>query len=620
MNKSIYTNRINELRKLMQQDGVSLYIVSNNDFHLSEMPADYFKEIEFLTGFTGSEANLVITETNAHLWTDGRFTIQGKDELERTGIILHIHSDESDEISTLEKFFAAAGDTIFDDATYEDGSIDAAAGDNPYYIAFDGRLMKYSMLENILAAFGNVYHAGLIRFYADINYVDEIWHDRPLLPSGRIRLLAEDVAGTTIGENLEYIRRHIDLFGADAMMVFTALDDIAALYCFRGTDYMESLTSLSYACVDRENAYLFIDGEKLRSDDRAYFRDNGVTVLDYDEFYSFLDETETEVVVLDADDVNAAVYLTLENNESVRMFNAPSLVAYDKAEKNERQIENIRYAHRKDGVAMVRFIKWIKENVGKVYIDEYSAGEYLELLRKEQGAISLSFATICGYAANGAIVHYEARRDTCLEIKPEGLLLVDSGGQYLGGTTDVTRTIPVGPISDEMRRNYTIVLMAMLELSNARFRYGVNDVQLDLIARNVVWSHGIDYDHGTGHGVGYMLNVHEGPHSISWRKRNYVRMTQGMIVTDEPGYYKEGEYGIRHECELLTIADPDDNRFLRFENITRVPIDTSAIEKSLMTESQIKTLNAYNQCVYDDLEALLTDEERAWLYKETRPI
>ena len=613
-------DRLGKLRKRMNEEGISLYMVTTSDFHLSEIPCDYFKTLEYISGFTGSEAKMIITEKNAHIWTDGRYSIQAKEELEGTGINIHIYSDLDDEIRTLPLFFAASGGVIFE-SMYEyatEGSETDSGKPKKYVIGCDGRTFSYSLVDEILEELGPAFDTGTVVMNAKLDLIGDIWEDRPPLPLNRVKILPEEVAGESVESKLNKIRTSLADFGGESAAVISMLDDIAWLFNIRGDDIADNMTVLSYAYITIDDAYIFVDERKLTGRIREYFTNNGVTVKAYNEFYSFLGNAEEKFILVDDMKTNAAIILTVANKKDTVLIDGDGLIEKRKAIKNITEQKNAREIHIKDGIAVTKFIKWVKENVGKVKMTELSASSYLEFLRKKQGAIKPSFETICAYGANAAVVHYTATEEHNAEIEPEGFLLIDSGAHYMGGTTDITRTIPLGRLTDDMKKSYTVVLAAMLELGNFVFKEKTCDSQLDIIARAQMWKFGMDFDHGTGHGVGSMLNVHEGPQNISFRKRKASEIRPGMITTDEPGFYVEGKYGIRHENEM--ICRKAEEGFLKFDFLTWVPIDISAVDKRYLTESQIKMLNRYNNEVYNRISPYLNEDEKKWLCKETAAI
>ena len=620
--RSLIPQRLDALRVRMREEGITLYLLTKTDFHLSEEPGAYFNTLEYMSGFTGSNGTMVVTHQHAHLWTDGRYTLQAREELRDTGITVHISSDYNDDIGTVPLFFGASGDAFYD-AMVDDG-IKRSTFDPQKFktvIGCDGRTIPFEMLDEIIENLGIAFDSGAVVINAKVDLVGDIWPDRPPLPDGKAWVLEDRYAGESVRDKLDRVRDVIESYSSDTGAVITALDDIAWLFNLRGSDMDYSLTVLAYAYVNATDAYLFIDSRKLTGKVITHLRAADVTIRGYDEFYSFLDEAPDHFVIVDPSRNNAAVVVTVGDNPETSLINHYGLVEDLKAIKNDTERTNAAEVHRRDAVAMIRFIKWVKENVGKVRMTERSAADYLEFLRREQGMLCLSFPTICAYGPHAAIVHYLADETTDVPIEPAGMLLVDSGAHYLGGTTDITRTIPLGALTDEMRKCYTLCLASFLELLNARFPRGLYDTQVDVFARAPMWRHGLEFEHGTGHGVGTMLNVHEGPQSITWLKSgDSIVMRDGMITSCEPGIYFEGKFGVRHENLMLCTALRDYPGFLGFTSLTLVPIDTSAVDPEYLTDAEVDMLNRYNRMVYLEMLPYLTVEEQAWLQKETAPV
>ena len=407
--------------------------------------------------------------------------------------------------------------------------------------------------------------------------------------------------------------------------ILTSLDDIAWLLNLRGGDIPNFPIVLSYVVLTEKELYFFANEAALSGEVREYLASNGVTVRSYGEIYEFVKQLRTERVLLDENKVNTAICRNLP--EQTEILNRPNPTQMMKAVKNPVELENLRRAHVKDGVAMVKFLYWLKTNIGKTEITEISASDYLEARRREQeGNLGLSFNTISAYNANAAMMHYSATPESDAVLKPEGFLLVDSGGHYYEGSTDITRTIVLGPVPDEWKLHFTTVLRSMLNLANARFLYGCSGLNLDILSRGPLWEMGLDYKCGTGHGVGYLLNVHEGPNGFRWKivpeRNDSAPLEEGMVTTDEPGVYIEGSHGIRTENELICRkAEKNEyGQFMEFENITYCPIDLDAVEVKYLSDRELKMLNDYHAMVYEKLEKYLSREEREWLKDATRPL
>jgi Xaa-Pro aminopeptidase len=628
LEKNIYRQRIRRLREKMKEEGISIYVLNNSDFHLSEEPSAYFRTIEYISGFTGSEAKMVVTDNNAHLWTDGRYAVQVKRELEGTGIIPHIYSDTGDRIHNLRLFFEAGGEAVMDST--DNTNMDDLDLEPDYILGFDGRTFPFPVVYDMLDGLGPAFDSGEVGFTPTLDLVGMIWDDRPPLPDGSVTLFSPGTEWMTTKAKMALVRSAIiNTYGLRVGTVITALDDIAWLYNIRGTDSYYSNTVMAYSYINDSRAWLFIDENKLNGRVKEHLKKSGVTIKPYDSFYSFLEKLEDDAALVDMDSENSAVIMTMQDNDHVEMIPDIDYVARFKSVKDGPEISGMHEAALRDAAAMISFIRWVKENVGKVEMTETGAADYLAMLRKQAGSTGPSFETICAYGPHAAVVHYTADQETNAEIRPEGFLLVDSGGQYRTGTTDITRTIPLGGLTDEMKRDYTIALDAMLELGAATFRVGVTDKQIDMIPRKVMWDYGEDFDHSTGHGIGCTLDVHERPINISWRKGGEpTELIPGMIMSDEPGIYREGKYGIRHENEIICQPVLDENGefdeesgMLMFLYMTFVPIDTSAVDRRYMSQKQISLLNDYNQFVYEMMEDVLADDEtREWLRKETLPI
>ena len=591
------SERLQALRYEMKKRNIDVYIVPTADFHESEYVGDYFKARKFITGFTGSAGTAVITQAQAGLWTDARYFIQAAKQLEGTEVTLYRMGEEG--VPTVDAYI---------EETLEEGGC----------VGFDGRVVNSTWghaLEKIVAKKQG-------KLSVDEDLVDIIWTDRPELSKEPVRILGLEHTGKSTADKLAEVRKVLEEKGADVHLL-TSLYDIAWLLNVRGNDIRYVPVVLSYLALTKTECIWFVQKEVITEELAAYLKENHITTRDYNTFYEYVAELDGEATVLmNQSVVNYRICNSIP--KTVTILNELDPEALMKCRKNEVEIENTRKAHLKDAVAMCKFMYWLKTNVGKIPMTEISASDYLEALRREQaGCFDLSFDTICGYAAHGAIVHYAATPETDVELKPEGLLLVDSGGQYLEGTTDITRTFALGPITDEMRANVTRVCRSNMNLANAKFLYGCSGVNLDVIARQPLWEVNLDYKHGTGHGVGHVLNVHEGPNGFHWGRKAYVYpLEEGMVTTDEPGVYIEGEYGIRLENELICHKGEKNEygQFMYFENITYVPMDLDAIDPAQMNETEKRYLNEYHKNVYEKVAPLLTEEEAKWLKTYTRAI
>ena len=583
---------IEKLREYMNEAGVDAWMVNSSDYHDSEYPGDYFKQRSFLSGFTGSAGTLVVTVEEAGLWTDGRYFVQAAHQLEGSGITLYRMGQKG--VPTIAEFLA--------EKLPENGCLgfDGRTVGQEYYLelkkTLEEKRIRFSLLEDL---------------------GDKVWEDRPALSCEKVWILdAEKYSGMTAAEKLAKVRESMKKAGATVHLL-TSLDDIAWLFNIRGGDVECNPVALSYAAVTMSDAVLFVQEKALDSEVRQALEAQGITIQPYNAIYDYTASIgESEAVMLESSRVNCAIYAGLP--KQVKVINQMNPETVMKAVKNPVEQENIAKAHVKDGIAMVKFLYWLKQNIGKIPMTELSAAAYLDKKRSEQeGFLDLSFKTISAYGSNAAMCHYSATEETDTELKPEGFLLVDSGGQYMEGTTDITRTIVLGPLTEKQKFHYTLVLKGMIDLASARFIYGCTGAGMDILTRGPLWQYGLDYNHGTGHGVGYLLNVHEGPQRIHWNARGGAQtvIEPGMLTSDEPGIYLEGEYGIRTE-NLVVCKEADDNeygRFLKFETVTLAPIDKEAIDISLMTPDEIGWLNQYHEKVYTVLSPYLEKEEADWL-------
>ncbi len=587
--------RLSALRNEMAKRNIAIYIVPTADFHESEYVGEYFTARKYMTGFTGSAGVAVITMTEAGLWTDARYFIQATKQLEGSTVTLYKMGEEG--VPTVNEYL---------EKTLEEGQT----------LGFDGRVVNSAWgkkLEDLVAEKNG-------KLAVDEDLVDIIWTDRPALSAQPVRVLDFEYTGKTTKSKLADIRKEMEEKGADVHLL-SSLYDIAWILNVRGNDIHYVPVVLSYLVITKEECIWFVQDEVVTDELSAYLKANNITTKPYDSFYEYVKEISTDCkVLMNKSVVNYRIQSSVP--EGVEVIDDKDPSALMKAQKNEVELKNTRNAHIKDAVAMCKFMYWLKNNVGKIAMTEISASDYLEALRREQGAFDLSFDTICGYAEHGAIIHYGATPETDVEIKPEGLLLVDSGGQYLEGTTDITRTFAVGPVTQEMKSDFTRVLRSNLNLANVKFLYGCTGQNLDVVARQPLWEANLDYKHGTGHGVGHVLNVHEGPNGFHWGRAYNTPFEEGMITTDEPGIYIEGAYGIRLENELICRKGEKNEygQFMYFENITLVPFDLDAVDESQMNETEKRYLNEYHKAVYDTISPYLTAEEAEWLKTYTRAI
>lgn len=597
MENKLIQDRLSALRKQMENQGIDFYMMPTADFHNSEYVNDYFKVREYFCNFSGSNGTLLVWQEGAGLWTDGRYFIQAEKELAGTTVELFRMLDEG--VPTIEEFLQAQ---------MKEGQT----------LGFDGRVIS--------AMYGKKYEQALkekkIRFaYAD-DLAEAIWTDRPAFPAGKVTVLDDAIVGKTVEEKLAETREGLAKEGADSMLL-TKLDDLMWLYNIRGCDVECNPVAMSYSYITKEKAVLFIQKSVLDESVQAYLTKHGVEIEEYEDIVKYLEKLPKDgSILIDPRYCSYMLYKTLGTTQKLVEKKNPTELL--KAIKNPVELANMEKIYLKDSVAVTKFIYWLKKNIGKMEITEISAADYLEKLRREiPEFLDLSFPTIAGYKENAAMMHYEATEDNHAVLAPEGMLLVDSGGQYLGGTTDVTRTIVLGPVSDEIKMHYTLVAAGMLQLTNTRWIHGCTGRNLDIMARQPLWDIGLDYKCGTGHGVGYILNVHEGPQNLRWRFTDDMVeavIEEGMDITNEPGVYIEGSHGIRIENVMVARNDEKNEygQFMYFDTLTWVPIDRDAIDVKYMTEEQKKYLAAYQQQVYDKVSPYLKEEEKEWLYQETR--
>jgi len=584
------------LRSAMAAHGVDYYMVPTDDFHGSEYVGSHFKCRSWVSGFTGSAGTLLVGKDWAGQWADGRYFIQAADQLSGSGIDLMKMGEPG--VPTL---------TDYLDKHLQKGMT----------FGFDGRVVSARMAER-LRAIAEKRGANIV---CQDDLVGEVWTDRPALSAEPARELPAELVGKSRAEKLMDVRAALVKEGADAVVI-ASLMDVCWLMNLRGNDVACTPVVLSFAAVTAEEAVLFINPAVLSAEIAANLRNDGVTIRPYGEVYDYVAALPAgQKLMLNLNVVNSklesCVPAGVEIIDKVDPTNLP------KAKKNEKEVDNFRIAHIKDGVAVTKFMHWLKKNVGKVEMDELSVAEKLESLRCEQeNYVGPSFGMIMGYGPHGAIVHYSATEESCAKIEPRSFLLSDTGGHYLEGSTDITRTFALGELTEDEKRFYTLVLKGNLQLGNAQWKAGCTGANLDYLAREPLWRLEMDYNHGTGHGVGYMLSVHEGPQRIHWGIANTQPLEAGMITSNEPGFYLEGAFGVRLEnlTVVKEVATNGYGRFLRFETLTMVPFDLDAIIPELLGEECRMLLNSYHAKVRKTLQPYLTDEENAWLADATRAI
>lgn len=590
--------RLSALRKCMQEKHIDIYIVPTADFHQSEYVGEHFKARSYITGFTGSAGTAVITLHDAKLWTDGRYFLQAAKQLEGTGV-------------TLMKMFEPGVPTIEEylEAELKSGQT----------LSFDGRVVSVGE--------GDEYASIAKKNGAKIDYqedlIDAIWTDRPSLSEEPVWFLEEKYSGESTESKLSRIRKEMEDAGCDTHIVST-LDDICWTLNIRGNDIDFFPLVLSYAIIRKDSFDLYIDERKLDDKLKSILEKVGVTLHPYNAIYEDVKKLpENATVLIDKSKLNYAIFNNIPNAVSIVNKRNPEILM--KALKNPVEVENIKKAEIKDSVAHVRFMKWLKENLGKIRITEMSASEKLDEFRAEMGNfIRDSFEPISSYGPHSAIVHYSSSPETDVELKAGSLYLSDTGAGFYEGSTDITRTYALGEVPKKMKEDFTIVAISNLQLASAKFLQGSSGLTLDILARKPFWDRGLNYNHGTGHGVGYLLNIHEGPAGFRYKFRagETEEIQEGMVITDEPGLYIEGSHGIRLENELLARKGVQNEygQFLYFETITMIPFDLDAISLDMLNEENRKLLNDYHKRVYEEIAPHLNEEEKAFLKKYTRAV
>lgn len=588
-------DKIEQLRAIMASNGIAAYIAPSSDPHLSEYLPDCWKFRAWLSGFTGSAGTLVVTANAAALWTDSRYFLQAEQELDGTGIELcKMGLTNTPSIEDWLSEYLEKNQTV----------------------GFDGQLLSHTQSQTLISSLKN---KGL-KTNPKIDIINDVWNNRPAMPNRKAFDYELRYAGQTISEKLTVIRQELENCKANAC-ILSALDEVAWAFNIRGNDIDYNPVVMAYGLITDKEATLFIDSDKLNEEHVKSLIEQGVTLKPYVKIEKAIKSASSVMVfAIDKTKINHKLYSRIP--KELKKVNTPSLVTKIKAQKNPIEIENIRQSLVNDGVAMCKFLHWLENSVANEKITELSIADKLLALRKEQeGFISESFSTIAGYRENGAIVHYSATPESAKEIKPEGFLLVDSGGQYLQGTTDITRTIHLGEPTLEEKEDYTLVLKGMIQLSMAQFPAGTRGSQLDTLARMAMWSKGVNYGHGTGHGVGAFLNVHEGPQSIR-PNENPVTIEPGMIQSNEPGIYRAGKYGIRIENLILCreAMETESGKFYSFETLTLCPIDTRPVDIESLSKEEKNWLNSYHKTVYKKISPKLTEELKLWLKEKTQEL
>lgn len=591
--------KLNALRILMKEKKIDVYLVPTDDFHGSEYVGDYFKCRKYITGFTGSAGTAIITQDMAGLWTDGRYFIQAADQLRDTTIELFKSGEPG--VPTVHQFL---NDKL------EEGMC----------LGFDGRTVSAREAEELQELLQEKH----ITFSVNDDLIGEIWEDRPALSCEPVMELDIRWTGKSRADKIAEIREQMKAKEADTF-ILTSLDDIAWLLNIRGNDIHCCPVVLSYLVMMENELRLYANAAAFSEEIRSNLEADGVKIYPYDDVYSYVQSISSDKkVLLSRANVNSRLVSNIPSE--VTILDEPNLTLLPKAVKNETEMENERIAHIKDGVAVTKFIHWLKKNVTRTTITELSTAEKLYQFRSEQEHfLGESFDPIIAYGTHAAIVHYSATEATDIPLEARGMVLADTGGHYLEGTTDITRTIVLGPVTAKEKKFFTAVLRGNLNLAAAKFKYGCTGLNFDYLARGPLWELGEDYNHGTGHGVGYLLNVHEGPNSFRWKNlpgNPAPVLEEGMITSDEPGYYLENEFGIRHENLVLCkkAEKTSFGQFMCFEPLTMVPFDLEGINPEEMTERERKLLNDYHQKVYTTISPYLDEEEKEWLKQATREI
>lgn len=588
--------RLARLRELMKREHLSAFIFPSTDAHQSEYVADHWRGREWISGFNGSAGTAVVTMKSAALWTDSRYFLAAEEQLEGTEYQLMRLKMEG--TPTIAEWL---GKELQDVQSPE--------------VGLDGMVNSYNYVKDLSYSLRKL---GGITLRTNLDPLEQIWENRPSLPANPVEIQPLEYAGETLASKVARIRKALRELHADGMLV-SALDDIAWTLNLRGTDVHCNPVFVSYLLIESDKVSLFVDDNKLSPEVKQYLQDNQVSLYKYNKVEKCLESYSEYNILLDGNETSYYLWKTVKCQEIVA---AGSPIPAMKAVKNKAEIAGYRSAMLKDGVAMVKFLKWLKPAVEAGGQTEISIDEKLTSLRAEQKLFrDISFDTIAGYAQHGAIVHYEATPETDVVLKPEGLILIDSGAQYQDGTTDITRTIALGPVSQEMKHVYTLVLKAHIQLELVKFPDGASGTQLDAVGRECMWREGYNFLHGTGHGVGSYLCVHEGPHQIrmEWMP---TPLRAGMTLTDEPGLYLAGKFGVRIENTVL-ISDymsTEFGKFLQIEPLTLCPIDTAPIDVDMLLPEEIDWLNAYHHSVYEKLSPFLNEEEKIWLENATKPI
>ena len=607
MEKSVINQRVNELREVMRREHLSAFIFPSTDAHQSEYVADHWQGRAWISGFSGSAGIAVVTLRSAALWTDSRYFLAAEAQLQGTEFqLMKLKVEGTPSISEW-----LVGELTMETSGGTDGDVCSSS----FEVGLDGMVNSYHDTMDLIGALRKT--AG-ITVRTNFDPLEQIWTDRPSIPENPVEIQPLQYAGETLASKVSRIRGALCQHHADGMLV-SALDDIAWTLNLRGTDVHCNPVFVSYLLIVRDKVSLFVDEEKISAEVKRYLSDNRVFLYKYNKVKEALGNYPEYNILLDAKETSYGLWKAVRCHE---IISANSPIPALKAVKNDVEIKGYHNAMLRDGVAMVKFLKWLKPAVEKGGQTELSIDRKLTSLRSEQKLFrDISFDTIVGYQAHGAIVHYEATPETDAPLKAEGLVLIDSGAQYQDGTTDITRTVALGPVTEEMKHVYTLVLKGHIQLELAKFPDGAAGTQLDALSRESMWREGYNFLHGTGHGVGSYLNVHEGPHQIrmEWKP---TPLRAGMTVTDEPGLYLTGKFGVRIENTLLIkeFVETEFGKFLQMESLTLCPIDTTPIDLSMLLPEEVEWLDAYHEKVYRQLSPYLDEDERAWLLDATCPL
>lgn len=596
MKTSTIPERLSAIRAFMEKNKLNAFIIPSTDAHLSEYPPKHWESRKWISGFTGSAGTAVVTTNKAGVWTDSRYFLQAENELRDTGFDL-FKMGQPDTPEMIDWIIEQVG---------KGGSVGI---DGLVYAASDAKMLKTRL------------DAKEIKLQTELDPFAEIWENRPAIPQNKVFLLPDEITGESTKDKIARINKQLDKIDADGLIAVT-LDAVAWIFNMRGSDVDFNPVAVAYAYVSKKESVLFIDAEKLNDATKDALLRQGVKIDNYNMIFKYIEKLpKGSSICITGNKINYKLYQTIPATSKIIDIQSP--VDLMKAAKNETELEGFRNAMVKDGVALVKFFMWLEKSIEGGKVTEVTIDEKLREFRsKQEFFVGESFSTIAGYAENGAIIHYRAQPETCLTVKPEGLLLVDSGAQYKDGTTDITRTVAVGKLTKQMKEDYTNVLKGHIGIATAIFPEGTRGSQLDILARKALWDSCLTYWHGTGHGIGHFLNVHEGPQNIRLEENSTI-LEVGMVTSNEPGLYRANKYGIRIENLIVTqehTKTEDFGTFYNFETITLCPIDTKPIKKSMLTAKEIKWLNNYHEMVYDKLKKHLNKEEKAWLKTKTAPL